>query len=168
MSKKKSSSVPKIEVLILLVFFASFFIWAASKCGRTTKQVQESEQQQAARLAMEDSLANAAAAAKKDSTTLLKKLPKVIREKYTPLYVTINNLNLRKQPNLESDVILQLPLYAEVAFLHEVTDSLEEVNLGYEVAKEPWIKVKTTKGHIGWVYGAGVNYYKTKREGVME
>ena len=34
---------------------------------------------------------------------------------------------------------------------------------GYEIADEPWVKVQHKRGRIGWVYGAGVNYYKKKR-----
>ena len=50
--------------------------------------------------------------------------------------------------------------------MNEVTDSTFQINLGKEVADEPWVKVRSKKGHVGWVYGAGVDYYKYKRPGV--
>lgn len=84
------------------------------------------------------------------------------------LYITIKNLKVRKSPGLKEDVVAQLPLFEEVIFMDEVTDSTYQINLGYEIADEPWVKIKTEKGVIGWVYGAGVNYYKQKRTGVLE
>jgi hypothetical protein len=75
---------------------------------------------------------------------------------------------MRRSPELKADVIAELSLFSKVFFMNEVTDSLYEINLGYEVAKEPWVKVRTKKGKEGWVYGAGVNYYKKKRSGVMD
>lgn len=84
------------------------------------------------------------------------------------LYITINNLKLRKSPHLDSIVIATLPLYEEVFFLDEVTEFTQQISLGYEIADEPWVRVRTKKGKDGWVYGAGVHYYKKKRDGVME
>ena len=51
--------------------------------------------------------------------------------------------------------------------MNEVTDSTYQISLGKEMADEPWVKVKNNRGKIGWVYGAGINYYKKKREGVQ-
>jgi uncharacterized protein YgiM (DUF1202 family) len=84
------------------------------------------------------------------------------------LYVTIDKLKLRKGPGLDSVVVAQLPLFEEVYFLNEVTEYKTELSLGYEKANEPWVKVRTKKGKEGWVYGAGINYYKEKRKGVLE
>ena len=41
MTKKKTSFLPKVEVLIILVFFASFMVWAISKCDATKKSFQD-------------------------------------------------------------------------------------------------------------------------------
>ena len=80
------------------------------------------------------------------------------------LYVTIDGLKIRSDPSLEGTVIEQLPLYATVFFMNEVTDSTQKINLGRAIADEPWVKVKSNKGSIGWVYGAGVHYHKIKNE----
>ncbi len=84
------------------------------------------------------------------------------------LYITIDKLKLRSKPGLKSKVLGELPLFSEVYFMEEVTDSIYTLSLGKEVANEPYVKVKTKRGTVGWVYGAGVNYYKKKREGVLE
>jgi hypothetical protein len=80
------------------------------------------------------------------------------------LYVTIENLNLRTQPNVSGKLLGRLRLYEPVTFLNEVTETTQQVTLANgEVTNEPWIKIRTQKGVSGWVYGAGINFYKKKR-----
>jgi Bacterial SH3 domain len=80
------------------------------------------------------------------------------------LYVTIENLNLRTQPNVSGKLLGRLKLYEPVAFLNEVTETTQQVTLANgEVTNEPWIKIRTQKGVSGWVYGAGISFYKKKR-----
>ena len=81
----------------------------------------------------------------------------------TPLFVNIDGLNLRRGPSLDSAIIMKLPLHEQVGFMNEVTDSTSQISLGNEIANEPWVKVRHKGGRIGWVYGAGVHYYKRKR-----
>ena len=84
------------------------------------------------------------------------------------LFITIDKLKIRTEPGLKSKVLGELPLFSEVYFMEEVTDSIYSLSLGKQIANEPYVKIKTKKGTVGWVYGAGVNYYKKKREGVLE
>ncbi|MEY4936697.1 MAG: hypothetical protein RIS64_3056 [Bacteroidota bacterium] len=80
------------------------------------------------------------------------------------LYVTIENLNLRTQPNVSGKLLGRLKLYEPVTFLSEVTETTQQVTLANgEVTNEPWIKIRTQKGVNGWVYGAGISFYKKKR-----
>ena len=116
-------------------------------------------------------LAAAAAKAKADSTKTKKATPAAAKPPapiYNKLYITIDKLKLRSEAGLGSEVLGELPLFSQVYFLDEVTDTTYVINLGKEVADEPYVKVKTMRGTVGWVYGAGVNYYKKKREGVLE
>lgn len=87
---------------------------------------------------------------------------------YSKLFVTIDKLKLRKAPGLKAEVLGELKLFDEVYYLNQVTDSTYEVNLGKEMANEPYVKIKTKRGTVGWVYGAGVHYVKKKRSGVLE
>ena len=89
-------------------------------------------------------------------------------QKYSTLYVTIDGLKLRKEPTLKSDVVAKLELYEPVYFLNQKTEKTEEINLGYEKVTDHWVKVRTKAGKEGWVFGAGVHYYKMKLKGVME
>ena len=81
--------------------------------------------------------------------------------------VIIDGLNVRTEPNLKAKSLGKLKLFDQVIFMNEVTDTIQKISLGYEEATEPWVKIKTKKGTIGWVYGAGVSYYKKKRKGVI-
>ncbi|NJL77473.1 MAG: SH3 domain-containing protein [Saprospiraceae bacterium] len=82
-------------------------------------------------------------------------------EKSTPLYVTIEGLNLRIEPNVSAEVIAKLPLFEKVYFLNETTDFKKEIDWGNGlVTNEPWIKIRTENGRSGWVYGVGVHFYK--------
>jgi hypothetical protein len=86
----------------------------------------------------------------------------------TTLFVTIDGLKVRKEPGLKSTTVATLDLYEQVTFLNERTDWTQEISLGYEKVTDHWVKVRTKAGKTGWVFGAGVNYYKEKRKGVME
>ncbi|MCA0235042.1 MAG: SH3 domain-containing protein [Bacteroidetes bacterium] len=87
--------------------------------------------------------------------------------KYSSLYVTIDGLKLRKQPGLKGEVVATLELYEEVYFLNKKSEKAEEISLGLEKVTDHWVKVRTKSGKEGWVFGAGVHYYKMKRKGVL-
>lgn len=87
---------------------------------------------------------------------------------YSTLFITIDGLKLRKEPNLKSSVVTKLKLDEQVFFLNKKSEKPEEINLGYEKVTDYWVKIRTKSGKEGWVFGAGVHYYKMKRKGVME
>ncbi|MDX1666843.1 MAG: SH3 domain-containing protein [Saprospiraceae bacterium] len=164
--QKKTGLLRKLELGILVVFFLAFTYWAASRCSSTREEL---AQDTPASTEM-DSIASLGEEVKTDTTTsevAPVEQPRSSATRYTPLYVTIDGLNLRAAPNLESEVLTKLQLYEEVQFLNEVTEFETELSLGKETASEPWIKVKSKKGHSGWVFGAGVHYYKKKHEGAF-
>ncbi len=166
---KPTSWLPKLEFLIIIVFFFSFLIWAASKCGSTREQYEEL----ASRTEKLDSVSDAAAAEldeviQKPLKEPVEEAPPnevLVKERYTPLYVTLENLNMRDKPDIKGKLLTRLKLFDEVIFLNEVTDFKDEINIGNITTHEPWIMVKTQNGVVGWVYGAGVHYYKIKFEG---
>lgn len=181
----------RIEIIVAGVLLLIFIIWSASKCSETREEMSSDTSTEAV-----DSLANAeqnpadtdgsgaalsdalrekiaeraaadsaAAAANPGAATTAVASPDA---EYTRLWVTIDKLKIRTSPGLGSEVLGELKLFDRVYFLDEVTDTTYQVNLGYETADEPYLKVKTKRGTVGWVYGAGVHYIKKKREGVLE
>jgi len=167
MSKKMKSLLPKVEIIILFVFFISFLIWTTSKCSETKVKLKEQALMENQEETLTDSsMENIVSTKKVLPSPSIPPTSELWR--FSKLYVVIDGLNLRKEPKLKSDVIVKLPLFEEVFFMNEVTDSTEQINLGYEIADEPWVKIRTRKGHEGWVYGAGVNFYKKERKGVLK
>ena len=180
MTKKKTSFLPKVEVLIILVFFASFMVWAISKCDATKKSFQDESEEEISSTeigSIIDSLNSTSLEINTDfpsgeapqlSTNNPTTNQSIISQRpiYSKLYVTIDGLKMRTGPSLDSSVIIQMNLFEQVDFLNEFTDSTYQINLGYEMADEPWFKIQH-QGKKGWVYGAGVNFYKKKREGAF-
>ena len=178
-NKKGAGLRIKTEVLIVFVFFICFIIWAISKCSAKKQLFALPEDSEAT-----DALAIDTAS----TTTLEAELPDrptsesanaapangtprpdpIIQTVYaTKLYVSIEGLKLRRAPSVDSPFIMTLPLFDELIFLNEVSDSTDIISLGEGIiANEPWVKVRHYKGHEGWVYGAGVHYYKMKYPGL--
>lgn len=84
------------------------------------------------------------------------------------LFVSIDGLKVRKEPGLKGETVAELKLYEPVTFLNKKTEWTQEISLGYEKVTDHWVKIRTQSGKDGWVFGAGVHYYKMKRQGVME
>ncbi len=202
--------IPKVESLIITIFFLCIAMWAISKCagkrnqlvraaGEFTEETDERPTPAAAESGAAPTekkglpqLQNAppptpepaestdATAATTPKTTP-GGVPKLSNEKpatppaassagptYSKLFVTIDGLKVRKEPNLKSDVVTRLKLEEQVFFLNKKSEKTETINLGYETATDYWVNIRTKSGKEGWVFGAGVHYYRMKRKGVME
>ena len=155
--------IQRLEILIIAVFFVSFLLWAASRCSRTQKEKAQEDIEKRMRDSIDQALNAELAKPIKEEREEPEPPELVIQETVlTPLYVTLENLNLRDRPSLNGKIQARLKLFDKVEFLNEVTDFKQEYKLGDLKTNEPWIKVKTETGVEGWVYGAGVSYYKTK------
>lgn len=175
----KKSSLPRLEILVIIIFFIAFSVWAMRKCSSDREQynienptADQIEEVDTAQVVQNVDTIPAQPQRHQSATEIEARIRRERRQaeeankKYTPLYVTLEHLNMRENPGLNSKIVGHLKLYDEVEFLNEVTDTLQEINLGKKLVEAPWIKVKNDKGKEGWVYGAGVHYYKMKLEGV--
>ena len=158
----------RAEYVVILLFFVLFAMFSMSRCNKTKARLQESSQ-----TVQLDTLP------KSGDTAVASKQPVISKEatekpksatfekKPTTLFVTIDGLNVRSEPKVNAKSFGKLKLYDEVTFMDEVTKETTKLSLGATEANEPWIKIKTKRGTVGWVYGAGVSYYKTKKKGVL-
>lgn len=167
MSTPSGKASPRIEVIIAGVFFLIFTIWAIGRCSATRKAYEEKEVRQRLIEAEEDSIKQLLAEKRRKDSLAQQPIPIATpagssAKALSRLYVVVNGLKVRRSPSLDADVITQLKLFDEVYFLDEVTEFTQEVNLGKGMVNEPWVKVQTREGRAGWVYGAGVHYYKRK------
>ena len=206
------SRIPRIESIIIAIFFMGVALWAVNKCtSKRTEVVQRiknyargeeeeerpvrrdtvavpkpapttapapvehtsPEPQQAAPAApskpgkvpkLSNQPAQSAPAPTKPETAA----PPATSTSGTTLYVTIDGLRMRKEPGLKGELVAKLKLYEPVTFLNKKTEWTQEISLGTEKVVDHWVKVRTKSGKEGWVFGAGVHYYKMKRKGVLE
>lgn len=169
MSTSRKNS--RLELVVISVFFILFSFWALSRCNNKRVEMRRQMEAEAMDERRQDSIDRAAAMARmlppKDTTpaaSATPAAPQVIKEQVTPLYVVLDELNMRGEPKLDGRLVARLKLYDELVYLNEVTEFKQEVNLGGVTYNEPWIKVKNKRGQVGWVYGAGVHYYRFRRE----
>ena len=171
MAKNKKGLLPNFEIILVAVFIFSFLVWAVSKCdfSRPPAPAPVNPPAEVDTTRGTDMVRPAS-----DTIPIPAQLlqPDTLLQTITPgnarLFVTIEGLKVRRDPSLQGEVLGQLPLFEQVYFMNEVTDSTYQINLGYETADEPWVRIRTTNGIEGWVYGAGVHFYKRKRRGVLE
>lgn len=193
---------PKVETLVIFVFFACVVVWAVSKCSSEraefVRKVDENEGEELKnRPAARDTVAaqrpapppvntqNPSATAPPEATTPAPTTPSAkptrptlsntppqspqsSNDNYSTLYVTIDGLKVRKEPGLKSEAIAKLALYEPVIFLNQKTEWTQEISLGLEKVTDHWVKIRTQSGKEGWVFGAGVHYYKMKRQGTSD
>lgn len=188
-TQKKSLNPTRVGMVVVSLLMLVFLIWAARSCGEGSGNYAMVAEERARQNYLdslqraEDSVAVLSAAQKEareraealqrattqpligDSVVRVPE-PLVIREKTTPLYVTFEGLNVRSGPGMNYGRIDRLALFEEVTFLNEVTDSSYQIDLGQVTPNEPWVKILTPSGKEGWVYGAGVDYYKRQLHGV--
>lgn len=184
--------LPKLDTIIILVFFICIALWMISRCEQKRSDYKQRAFSQAERAdspvkpdsvilapqpkispkPIENELENPKP--KKDApqtkTTVTDKTTQSSNTKKNQanLFVTIDGLKLRKEPGLKSESIAQLKLHEEVTFLGKRTDWTQEISLGKEKVTDRWVLIRTKAGKEGWVFGAGVNFYKEKHKGVLE
>ncbi len=183
-------SLGKVEVIFVLVTLFCFFAWAISRCSKSSARTSNptTETETPANTGEGTISSPAAANTPSNPTYDMDETPatpatpppsasgetEVVsrpggntstsgRRDYTPLYVTLEGLKVRKEPQLNGSIVTKLSLHDEVFFMEKRTDFRQKINIGGEYTNEPWVYVKTRKGHVGWVYGAGVHYFKWDR-----
>lgn len=180
----------RFEVLFIVVLFLGFFVWAFSKCSNqgmtpsvqpeteTTQNTEDTDTDLSPAAAnnpnsptydlneAEEPSSTASAAPLNGEVEVVSRDNRPAsdgRRSYTPLYVTLQDLKVRKGPSRDSSIITVLALNEEVMFMEKRTGFREKINIGTEVTNEPWVYIQTKKGRKGWVYGAGIHYFKWDR-----
>lgn len=79
-------------------------------------------------------------------------------EKRQIYQVTIDNLRLRRTPDLSGIVLRKLDLGTKVEYLNEKTNFKTPIEMSGETVAEPWFRVRVSEGDTGWVYGACIKF----------
>ncbi len=80
----------------------------------------------------------------------------------TRIYTWVDKLRMREMPDTKSKIIKELSAGDPLQFLNEKSDFTQKITLRGIAFDEPWLKVKTSDGKTGWVYGGGVKFYAPK------
>lgn len=179
----------RFEVLFVVVLFLGFFAWAFSKCSNSgtvrtnpTNPIETETEDNEENLSpaasnnpnsptydLNDASSGNASAVTAPTGGEVEVVSRGngssgnTKRSYTPLYVTLQDLKVRKGPSRDSSIITVLSLNEEVMFMEKRTGFRERINIGTEITNEPWVYIQTKKGHKGWVYGAGIHYFKWDR-----
>ncbi len=76
----------------------------------------------------------------------------------TKLVANIDYLRLRSKAGTDSETVAMLERGQVMHDLGEISDFTTKVELRGVKYDEPWLKVETAEGQIGWVYGGGVYF----------
>lgn len=189
--------IPRIETLIIAVFFLSVGLWGINQCSAERTQMTQKFEEVAETNTPQTLPEPDKAAPEKESEPAADpsppepapapvidrpkpgKRPELTNNIRPPepksepakpqaagagvLYVTIEGLRMRSEPGLRGELVAKLRLYEPVIFLDEKTSWTQEINLGTEKVTDHWVKIKTESGKVGWVFGAGVHFFKKKR-----
>ncbi len=190
MATKKTNNARLVPFIIMSLLTLIFLIWAMQQCSRDdgdyamiaerearetyidTMRRAEQERRIRAEINAEQEARDAALQRARTQPLpgdSIVRVPAadIVVQRVTPLYSTINGLNVRTGPSIRNSKIARLGLYEEVTFAGEVTDSLYTIDLGEIAPTAPWVKVKLKNGKEGWVFGACVSYYKFQLQGVV-
>ncbi|MEM0992688.1 MAG: SH3 domain-containing protein [Bacteroidota bacterium] len=160
MARKKNAKglLPNIEIIIIAVFFISFIVIMVPQCESNSEQYQQAADSTQVRVdtfETENYAVPPPPTEEVESPTRIAGNPNPMK-----LYVTIDGINMRKDPNIVSRILKKLSLFEEVYYENETTSKKKEINWGDGIiTNEPWVKIKTQDGTLGWVYGAGVHFY---------
>jgi hypothetical protein len=75
-------------------------------------------------------------------------------------YTVVPDVKIRAQPGLDAKVLGKIPKDIAVTYLNVRTDKTQKVTIDNIPHDEPWLKIRTKKGTVGWVYGGTVRGYK--------
>jgi len=88
-----------------------------------------------------------------------KEIPPALTKKApTKLTVNIDNLRLRSTAGEDGDEVARLSKGTEVYDMGEISDFTTKVKLRGIQFDEPWVKVRTNKGIVGWLYAGGLQF----------
>jgi hypothetical protein len=152
--------ISRLEVLMIFGFFGIIILWTINNFYAPAEKI----------AGKQEKLKTTGPKSTEESTELTphpeKQLPPahLPNEKTTTLYVTADGLKLREKPLLSAKIVTKLALYQEVQYLNQKTEEIEEIVFGEQKIRDFWVKIRTEDNLEGWVFGAGVHYYKFKRE----
>ncbi len=161
MAKRKSTKgLQNIESIVIIIFAVIFLFYMARRCAGPPQMqpIDETETVQ-----NNSGNTNTTNVPNSDQTIAPVKVDTIVKTEVieTPpkVYVVIDSLKMRSQPNLSGGLIMKLPKGAELIYLKEKTNFTQKITLNGVPYNEPWVRVQTSDNKSGWVYGGGLRFY---------
>jgi uncharacterized protein YgiM (DUF1202 family) len=168
---KKKGKLNNMEMLGIGLFFFALCLYGISKCGKEdTPSTDAVVTEMIVDSTGSDSTQNTTAEPRNGSSfsngndsrpnnTRTNPRETVTPSKDAKLYVIIDSLKVRSGPSLDSVMVTYLRYGEEVIDMGE-RSVLEKIRISIdEVRTAPWVKIKTSKGKVGWAFGAGLQFY---------
>jgi hypothetical protein len=161
----KKINVKQIEKILMLALVVFFLFWMARQCARNgkTETMQPILPEQ-----IDPDITPASTTNNNNNNTVqpvqVTKVDTIIKKEYInrpmSLFVWADGLKVRSEPYLASSIITVLTLNAEVTYEGEFSPFKQKITLDNVEYDERWLKIKTTDGKQGWIYGGGIRLYQ--------
>ena len=76
------------------------------------------------------------------------------------VWTVTSDVKLRGTPGLDGKLLGKIPKGIQLTYLNIKTDKTQRLTIDGIEQDEPWLKVRTPRGTVGWVYGGVVRFYK--------
>ena len=164
----KKINVKQVEKILMLALVVFFLFWMARQCARSGK----TETMQPILPEQIDSDIIPATTTNNNNNNnnntiqpvQITKVDTIIKKEYInrpmSLFVWADGLKVRSEPYLASSIITILTLNAQVTYEGEFSPFKQKITLDNVEYDERWLKIKTTDGKQGWIYGGGIRLYQ--------
>jgi hypothetical protein len=159
-------NIKKVERILMLALIGFFIFWMLRQCAKSANddkmQPIETVQQEPTTTA-ENNTNNQPANTTQPTNTNIR-IDTVVQTQYvqrpTTLFVWADGLKVRSEPYLTSPVVATLSLNTQVTFQGETSSFKQKITMDGVDYEERWLKITSTDGKVGWVYGGGVRLYQ--------
>ena len=76
------------------------------------------------------------------------------------VWTVTGDVKLRGTPGLDGKLLGKIPKGVQLTYLNIKTDKNQKLTVDGVEQDEPWLKIRTPRGTVGWVYGGVVRFYK--------
>lgn len=159
--RRSTKGLQNIESIVIIIFAVIFLFYMARRCAGPPQMQPIDETETVENNSGNTNATNVpngnktiAPAARVDTivkTEVIETPPKV--------YVVIDSLKMRSQPNLSGGLIMKLPRGSELIYLKEKTNFTQKITLNGVPYNEPWVRIQTSDKKQGWVYAGGLRFY---------
>lgn len=162
----KNLNIKQVERILMLFLIGFFIFWMLRQCAKSANEDKmqpiETTQQESTTTAENNTSDKPTNTTPQTNTST--RIDTVVQTQYvqrpTTLFVWADGLKVRSEPYLTSPVVKTLTLNSQVTFQDEVSSFKQKITMDGVEYDERWLKINTSDGSVGWVYGGGLRLYQ--------